>query len=78
MHKKTRVPSLIKYGGLVKGYSAHNMRARVILKAGAIMKGVIFDFCGFSCSFVNSLIASARGTGSPKKEGLLGPLRIWK
>lgn len=33
---------------------------------------------GLFCSFVNSLMASANGCGSPMRETLFGPFRSWK
>lgn len=42
------------------------------------MKGNGFECVGLDCSFVNSLMASANGTGIPIRPGLFGPFRVWK
>lgn len=46
--------------------------------AGASMNGARFDEVGLDCSLINSLMASANGTGKPISAGLLGPFRVWK
>lgn len=38
----------------------------------------LLDVVGVDCSLVNSLIASAKGTGIPIRLGLFGPFRVWK
>lgn len=35
------------------------------------------DILGFTCSLVNSFMASAMGCGSPINLGLFGPFRRW-
>ncbi len=60
------------------GYSIHIITANVKLRVGAAMNSSQFDIVGLACSFTNSLIASANGTGSPISLGLFGPFRSWK
>lgn len=49
-----------------------NVRPRI----GAPWNKYLLDLVGVDCSFVNNLIASAKGTGIPMRLGLLGPFRV--
>lgn len=51
-------------------------KAKVSPATGAIKNGSLFDEIGLVCSFVNSLMASANGTGIPINPGLFGPFRV--
>ncbi len=76
--RKYRTPNEIKNDWLWCGYKTHTRRDRDSLSAGANINGIRFEAVGFACSFTNSLIASANGTGNPRIPGLLGPFRVWK
>lgn len=77
-HRKYRIPNLIKNDWLWCGYKTHTNNDSVSLRTGANINGIRLDIVGFACSFTNSLIASAKGTGRPRIPGLLGPFRVWK
>lgn len=74
-HKKYRMPYMKNDVGCEWGNSAHSISARISPRIGAKMYGEIFAGVGFTCSFVNSLIASANGCGNPISITLFGPLR---
>lgn len=63
---------------LLVGIKLASRSARKSAVAGAKQKGVKLDIIGFNCSLVNNFTASAKGTGSPDKLGLLGPFRSWQ
>lgn len=77
-HRKYRIPNCMNIAWKLCGYRIHIITAKVNLIVGAAMNKIVFDIVGFACSFTNSLIASANGTGIPNSLGLLGPFRIWK
>lgn len=56
----------------------HRRSAKISLKIGAIMNSCLLIKVGLVCSLINSLIASANGWGSPIRDTLFGPFRIWK
>lgn len=75
IHRKKIAPNGRNIDWCVCGNSIHNIIANDSLNTGASRNGVLFAFVGLFCSFRNSLIASANGTGSPIKMGLFGPFR---
>jgi len=74
-HKKYKAPYIRKDDGLEWGNKIHNIRAKIRPRIGANIYGDIFAGVGVVCSFVNSLIASAKGWGSPIIITLFGPFR---
>jgi hypothetical protein len=78
IHRKNRIPDVIKKDWEAWGNKIQSIKARDNLKLGATINGKMLDIVGFVCSFKKSLIASAKGTGNPNKPGLLGPFRVWK
>lgn len=78
MHRKNTAPSGRNIDWCLWGNSIHSMIASDRLRTGARRKGVLFALIGLFCSFRNSLIASANGTGKPISMGLFGPFRSWK
>lgn len=53
----------------------HVMRAKISPTMGAAMKKYLFIRVGLFCSFINNLIASAKGCGRPIIDTLFGPFR---
>ena len=74
-HKKRIMPYGRKFRGDDDGVMDQNSSAKNKLSSGAMMKGDVFDRDSLDCSFVNSLIASAIGCGSPASDTLFGPFR---
>lgn len=75
IHKKKTAPRGRNSDWCLCGNNIHSMIANDRLRMGASRNGVLFALIGLFCSFRNSLIASANGTGSPIKIGLFGPFR---
>jgi len=76
--RKYKTPYMKNDEGLEWGYSVHNSNARIRPRIGANIYGDMLAGVGLVCSFVNSLMASAKGWGRPISMTLLGPLRSWK
>jgi len=57
------------------GVSLQSIRAKHKANVGAKKNIREFAWAGMGFSLIKSLIASAKGTGIPMREGLLGPLR---
>jgi len=74
-HKKYKIPNCMYSLWKLWGYKVHSIMAKASLITGAPMNRIEFDIVGFDCSFTNSLIASANGTGKPINLGLFGPFR---
>lgn len=62
-------------GDAENGYNTHINSARNRPKAGAQIKGIILASEGLHISFINNLMASAKGCGIPEILTLLGPFR---
>lgn len=75
-HRKYNAPKVMKNDWQACGYNTHINMANVRPKIGAPWNKYLLDLVGVDCSFVNNLIASAKGTGIPMRLGLLGPFRV--
>lgn len=75
IHRKKTAPSGRNMDWCLCGNNIHSIIASDNLSTGARRNGVLFAFVGLFCSFRNSLIASANGTGNPIRIGLFGPFR---
>jgi len=64
--------------GFECGNKTHSISARIRPSTGANIYGDIFAGVGLACSFVNNLMASAKGWGRPISITLFGPFRSWK
>lgn len=74
-HKKYRIPNVINIDGCECGNVTHSSIAKISPVIGVIINKFLFVRDGLFCSLENSLIASAKGWGSPLKDTLFGPLR---
>jgi len=59
-------------------YRIHKTKPKNKFIKGQIKKGKILTKVGLTNSFLNNLIASAKGWGRPINPTLFGPLRNWK